>query len=178
MKPRRVLLVVSAMLVSFLAYGSLMPVPREAEVNVNYPGSDLRNIASAHPIACKESCLRDVRCLSWTWVRPVAEGQLGRCWLKSTSPNPVADRCCISGVRPITGRMEMGVDRPGSDYKRFVPADARACENACYADRVCKAWTFVKPNTIQGPNAQCYLKNRVPRPLANTACISGGKPVE
>ncbi len=173
---RRSLLVLGLMLVAFFAHGGLLPVPRDAVSNMNYPGNDFRNLASATPVACKQSCLNDRRCLAWTWVRPASENQLGRCWLKTGSPVEVRDRCCISGVRPPTGRAENNVDRFGSDYKNFVPASWNACESACWADNNCKSWTYVRPNTIRGPNAQCYLKNAVARPIANTACISGAKP--
>lgn len=176
---RRCLFVVTVMFfVLHIAYGSLMPVPRGASSNTNFPGSDFWNGSSGSPIRCEETCLANRRCWAWTWVRPASEGQLGRCWLKTGAPAAVADRCCISGVRPPTGGMENGIDRPGADYKKFVPASASACQNACYAERQCRSWTYVRPNTIQGPNAQCYLKNQLARPVANAACISGGKPTQ
>ena len=178
MTGRRSLLVVGVMFVAFFAYGSLTVVPRGAAHNTNYPGNDFRNFASGGAMPCSESCMNNPRCLAWTFVRPAAEGQLGRCWLKSGAPVAVADRCCTSGVRPPTGQIENNVDRPGSDYKNFVPANASACQNACYADRQCRSWTYVRPNTIRGPNAQCYLKNELARPVANAACISGGKPAQ
>ena len=102
MMRRRSLLVVSLMFIAFIAHGSLMPVPRYALSNTNFPGHDFRNVASAHPIACSETCLRDLRCMAWTWVRPAAEGQIGRCWLKTASPTAVSDRCCFSGRRALT----------------------------------------------------------------------------
>jgi hypothetical protein len=176
---RRCLLVVSGMFFALhIAYGSLTVIPKGASMDTNYPGSDFRTFSTNSTIRCADACLADRRCLAWTWVKPPSDDKLGGCWLKTGSPTVVKDRCCISGVRPPTGAMENGVDRPGSDYKNFVPANAGACQNACNAERQCKSWTYVRPNTIQGPNAQCYLKNQLARPIANAACISGGKPAQ
>ncbi|AEA34567.1 WSC domain-containing protein [Hippea maritima] len=75
-----------------------------------------------------------------------------------------------SGVEPNT-------DRPGSDYKNFnLPyPDYRLCQNACNKDPQCKAWTYVKPYTIQGAYARCWLKNAIPNPVKRNCCISGIK---
>ena len=68
---------------------------------------------------------------------------------------------------------EKNTDRMGSDYKKIDNIDARACRKACIIETPCKAWTFVKENTIQGPNSHCYLKNAIPQKTYNTACTSG-----
>jgi hypothetical protein len=72
-------------------------------------------------------------------------------------------------------QVNRNVDRPGSDYDNF---DMRAnnpnlCMQACFADVRCKAWTFVKPNTGQGPQPRCWLKTGVPAPISNGCCASG-----
>jgi hypothetical protein len=172
---RRSLLIASVMLIGFFAYGGLLPVPRGAAHNTNYPGNDIRNVRAATPVRCEEICLRDQRCWAWTWVRPNSENELGVCWVKTGAPDAVSDRCCISGVRPPTGRAVNNVNYPGSDYRNFVPEGWHACESACWDDRNCKAWTYVRPN-VQGPQARCWLKNAVPRPVADNNCISGAKP--
>ena len=73
--------------------------------------------------------------------------------------------------------VEFGTDRRGEDYKNFILeyADYRLCKSACEREKECKAWTYVKPNTFQGPKARCWLKNAIPRPSKNNACISGVK---
>ncbi len=73
--------------------------------------------------------------------------------------------------------MEWNKDRFGADYASFpLPTDnPKSCEDACRSDAGCKAWTFVKPNTIRGPSPMCYLKNAVPPPQDNAACVSGIK---
>ena len=73
--------------------------------------------------------------------------------------------------------MEWNVDRPGSDFSNFnLPrADPGLCADACAKDRRCKAWTYIKPNTIQGPHPRCWLKHSVPRAVAQNCCVSGVK---
>ncbi|OAQ20922.1 WSC domain-containing protein [Thermosulfurimonas dismutans] len=73
--------------------------------------------------------------------------------------------------------VEDNIDRPGLDYKNFnLPyPDYKLCQDACDKDPECKAWTYVKPYTIQGAYAKCWLKNAVPNPVRNKCCISGVK---
>ncbi|OAG27282.1 WSC domain-containing protein [Thermodesulfatator autotrophicus] len=73
--------------------------------------------------------------------------------------------------------VEANIDRPGLDYKSFnLPyPDYKLCQDACENAPECKAWTYVKPYTIQGPYARCWLKNAVPNPVRNKHCISGVK---
>ncbi len=73
--------------------------------------------------------------------------------------------------------VEVNTDRPGMDYKSFnLPyPDYRLCQNACNKDPKCKAWTYVKPYTIQGPQARCSLKGSIPNKVRKSCCISGIK---
>jgi hypothetical protein len=75
--------------------------------------------------------------------------------------------------------MENNVDRPGSDYNRFVltTASAKNCEAACAADRGCAAWTYVRPG-VQQKEAVCYVKRSAPAPVSNSCCISGRKSLD
>ena len=70
--------------------------------------------------------------------------------------------------------MERGIDRTGSDYRKFPikTGSPFTCRSACYNEKRCKAWTFVKKN-IQGPTAMCYLKDSVPNGQKNNCCTSG-----
>ncbi len=79
---------------------------------------------------------------------------------------------------PITADanvMEPDTDRPWNDFRHFIPAaaDPALCQQACQADTRCKAWTYVKPNTVQGPGPNCYLKSPAPVASHNTCCVSG-----
>lgn len=74
------------------------------------------------------------------------------------------------------GTFEGGVDRPGFDYANFQQMSPRAilCQNRCDSDTRCRAWTYVKPG-VQGANARCWLKDRVPKAVKSNCCTSGIK---
>ena len=63
--------------------------------------------------------------------------------------------------------MEWDINRPGSDFSNFnLPApNPELCRDRCAQDPKCKAWTYVKPNTVQGPN---------PSAGSNTPCPERG----
>jgi hypothetical protein len=71
---------------------------------------------------------------------------------------------------------EMNTNRYGEDYRDFdIPvADPQLCADACAQESECKAWTMVKPG-IQGEQAKCWLKSKVPPPERDECCISGLK---
>ncbi len=73
--------------------------------------------------------------------------------------------------------LEWDTDRPGLDYHSMdLPSpDPNLCLRECYYDPQCQAWTYVKPNTIQGPYPRCWLKYAVPPPQLNSCCVSGVK---
>lgn len=70
--------------------------------------------------------------------------------------------------------MEPGTNRPGLDYRSFdLPnADPAACQATCAAEGKCVAWTYVAPG-LQGPQARCWLKDRVPSPVPGNGTVSG-----
>lgn len=72
--------------------------------------------------------------------------------------------------------MEVGIDRPGSDFSRSVldETDPQVCKRLCDAAAQCEAWTYVKPG-VQGPKPVCYLKRPAPAPVPNDCCTSGIK---
>jgi hypothetical protein len=83
----------------------------------------------------------------------------------------------LMAQRPPYPLPEVGINRPGGDYTRFSlqKPDARECQRACFEDARCKAFTYVRPG-VQGPDAQCWLKSAVPRPVRDPNCVSGIKP--
>jgi hypothetical protein len=159
---------------------------RGMEVNVNRRGADFTNfdLPQPRPHLCKEACMRDARCRAFTYVNPGVQGPQARCWLKDGVPPPVADGCCVSGVKgegrfvapAAAGPFEMNVDRPGYDFQNFdLPQpQPEMCRDACLRERQCQAFTYVNPG-VQGPNARCWLKMSVPPPTPNNCCISGVK---
>jgi len=76
-----------------------------------------------------------------------------------------------------TNGMEQDTDRAGGDFRHVVPTgdDPALCQQACQEDAQCQAWTYVKPNTVQGPQPNCWLKSGVPPATHNTCCVSGVK---
>ncbi len=73
------------------------------ENNVDRPGMDYRSYAlsSADPQLCANDCSNDPNCKAFTYVKPGVRGTNSKpeCWLKNPVPNPVAQECCISGVK-------------------------------------------------------------------------------
>jgi hypothetical protein len=165
---------------------SLIPGHASAlQWDTDRPGSDFSNfnLSKANPRLCQKECLLNPQCKAWTYVKPnTTQGPSPRCWLKHSVPAPKPDSCCVSGVKllsaptPPTG-MEWNVDRPGSDYSNFnLPhKNPGLCAKACAQDANCRAWTYVKPNTIQGPSPRCWLKHSVPMAKTNNCCVSGVK---
>ena len=74
-----------------------------------------------------------------------------------------------------SGSTEWNTDRPGGDYRSFdlAQADPQLCRRACSRESRCRAWTYVKPGTIQGPRPRCWLKDRVPVARSHNCCVSG-----
>lgn len=155
----------------------------EQLANTDRPGSDIEHFEWGAPTAgmldlrmerCAEECSKNKDCVAWTYVKPnTIQGPNGNCWLKNSAPAAVPNKCCTSGTIG-----EVDTDRPGSDYKHFTKqggqqVTALLCLKACFQDAACKAWTFVKPNTIQGPEGVCWLKDSEPPPVKNGCCMSG-----
>ena len=71
--------------------------------SVDRPGGDYRNfdLKAADPSLCGAACLMEPQCQAFTYVNPGLQGPAARCWLKSAVSNPVANPCCISGVRTL-----------------------------------------------------------------------------
>jgi len=82
-----------------------------------------------------------------------------------------------SSAASAPGIWETDTDRPGLDYSGFDLAapDAGLCRSACNADPACRAWTYVRPNTVQGSRPRCWLKSGVPAARASSCCVSGVK---
>jgi hypothetical protein len=69
---------------------------------------------------------------------------------------------------------EVNIDRPGEDYSNFdLPrARPRLCQQSCFEDGSCRAWTYVRPG-FQGPAPRCWLKSGVPAGTPSDCCVSG-----
>jgi hypothetical protein len=72
--------------------------------------------------------------------------------------------------------MEQNTNLFGEDYKDIDldTPDPALCAEACMGEVRCKAWTYVKPG-VQGDNAKCWLKDKVPHRSPDGNCVSGVK---
>jgi len=160
----------------------VLAAPAQAQTGFDRHGGDYASfpIRDGDPALCAARCEREARCLAWAFSYPRSENTLAVCWLKSRVPPPVADKCCVSGVRgsgvpvPRTGPVEFSIDRSGGDYRNFETASdasGAACKEACEGEAKCRAWTYVRPGYI-GPSARCYLKDKLKPPRQKPCCIS------
>ena len=70
------------------------------EQDVDRPGSDFKIFwLRGGPEECQAACAQHPLCRSYTYVRPGIPGRLMGCWLKNGIPPPIANGCCVSGVK-------------------------------------------------------------------------------
>jgi len=150
------------------------------------------------PEGCQARCRADAQCTAWDQLRSGIAGPEARCFLKNRAVNQIANNCCIAGFEQhkaappsVASAATPAPASPpapaataakplfktnlfGSDYRHVeLPADDWAqCQSLCKADTQCLAWTTVHPG-VQGPNARCWLKNKIPQASTNSCCTSG-----
>lgn len=162
-----------------VAASAALPHTATAQVGFDRRGGDYQNFAvrSGDPAVCAARCDRDNHCRAWSFSYP-SRDRGAECWLKTEVPPRVEDPGAASGVRgagviqPRHGYGEYSIDRPGGDYRSVDAAGGEACKSACEADAACRAFTFVRPG-YAGPEAKCWLKNRLMPPRHRPCCISG-----
>ena len=71
-----------------------------------------------------------------------------------------------------TGRLEPGVDRPGSDYRSFRVESDVACREACRDESRCRAFTWTEAGGTSDGGV-CSLKSNVPAPRPLAGATSG-----
>lgn len=153
----------------------------EMEDNTNFTGLNIRFFGmNEGPESCLNACNQDGNCVAFTYIKKGAydsNPDNAVCYLKSSVGERVSSTCCISGIKVALGGMEFDIDRPGQDFQNFdlSGADPALCESACSQNPNCQAWTYVKPDTTQGPNPRCWLKTGIPDPVSSTCCVSGVK---
>ena len=170
-----------------LAVTVATPALANAQAGFDRPGGDYARflVPTGDPALCAARCDRDGRCRAWTFSYPgttsIGGTQNATCWLKSRVTTPIANPCCVSGIKGAgliearPGPVEISIDRTGGDFRNFdLPPDPSglACKQACEQDNRCRAWTYVRPGYL-GPSARCYLKERVTRPRRKPCCMSG-----
>jgi hypothetical protein len=77
----------------------------------------------------------------------------------------------------IMSEIEWNSDRYGYDLNYFdlETSDPTLCEEACSNRTWCMAWTYIKPNTVQGALPRCWLKNGIPAARPSSHTVSGTK---
>jgi hypothetical protein len=150
------------------------PASYKFEWHTDRPGGDYRTFTQPSPCPasgpcfdtrepdCKSACLRDGRCLAYTWVMPASNRGDAACWLKDTLTPAISNSMTNTGVM-----FEYDTDRAGSDYAVYWATYPGDCEDICTGDANCYAWTW------QRSNHYCWLKNSVPGASHNTDTISG-----
>lgn len=153
---------------------------------IDLPGLNQRSFVmiDPDPAACQAGCRAAKNCAAWTYTKAGILGPNAICMLKHGVPTTVASPCCVSGIETKVpaggdlvadgGRWLTGINLPGSDYYTFQvkSAEPRPCQRACRADQLCAAWTYIEPG-MQGAQARCSLKNRVPPQVPAACCTSG-----
>lgn len=175
------------MIRAFIALTSLiavfcLPPESRAQVGFDRRGGDYTSfqVRSGDPSVCAARCDRESRCRAWAFTYPTAD-RSATCWLKSQVPPRSEDGTTASGVRgagviePRHGMREFSIDRTGGDYRNLeVAPDAagETCKMACDGEAQCRAWTYARPGYL-GPEAHCFLKDRIMPPHHKPCCISG-----
>jgi hypothetical protein len=87
---------------------------------------------------------------------------------------PPANPAPAAAAPAVSAAPRNNTNLMGSDYRNFVlgAGEWSLCQRACQDDNKCLSWSFVRPG-LQGPNARCWLKNRIPEATPNLCCISG-----
>jgi hypothetical protein len=67
------------------------------------------------------------------------------------------------------GQTEHAVDRPGGDYHSYQSGGVSQCSTSCGTVARCRAFTYVPSTGV------CWMKDRVPPPVASACCQSGVK---
>jgi hypothetical protein len=169
-------------LTSLIAAVLCLPPESRAQVGFDRRGGDYMSfpVRSGDPAVCAARCDREGRCRAWSFNYPGAE-RPALCWLKNQVPARVEDAGAASGVRgagviePRHGTREFSIDRIGGDYRNLdVSSDptGETCKSACDGETQCRAWTYVRPGYL-GPDARCFLKDRLMPPRHKPCCISG-----
>jgi hypothetical protein len=95
--------ITAALVVLSLSALALPPAKADPTImpDTDMTGSDLRHfeLPKPRPRLCQEACFNDEACRAWTFLREGLLGPLAVCWLKSGTPVPRPDPCCVSGLK-------------------------------------------------------------------------------
>ncbi len=74
----------------------------QLEEGTDRPGNDYARNMEVSPESCRTRCARDGHCQAFTFMKPNPGSAQGQCFLKRSEPQPVTNRCCVSGTRSST----------------------------------------------------------------------------
>jgi hypothetical protein len=165
-----------------VAAGSACGQVQDMEIAVKRPGGDYKTfpIAADDPNICREACLREAKCVAWTFVQAGPKGESARCELKSSVPEPIKDGCCVAGlkgepVKLVTQALSfVGFKLVGKDLRTLSldKADPALCQKACDQESKCVAWTLTQGGD-KGAVATCFLKAERKGRERDDASVSG-----
>ncbi len=120
------------------------------------------------------------------------------CYCSDVNSKPALYKYCCSSLRKNLNKIKVDIklDRAGDDYRNFEIASwllnqknfnihkdsklhkdiAKICADACYKEKSCKAFSYVKPNG-QSDKPICWLKDGIPKKTQNEINISGCKDI-
>lgn len=122
------------------------------------PGGDLYVRTEPNVESCEAYCARTSNCKAYS------QTNAGQCWIKDRANPIVASTTVQSGKRR---NLEIGVDRPGMDYRSFPASNAGSCQSACAADKLCDAFSY------SYTDSKCWLKQGIPPAVGNATVTSG-----
>ncbi len=87
---------------------------------------------------------------------------------------PAIGAMAVLALAACLARADVGFDRPGGDYDKFIvkTGDPAECAARCERDGRCHSWSFSYPRTEQ-VQAMCWLKKGVPARVKDACCVSG-----
>lgn len=74
----------------------------QLEEGTDRPGNDYARNVEVSSESCRRRCAGDGHCQAFTFVKPNPGSAQGQCFLKRSEPQPVTNRCCVSGTRSST----------------------------------------------------------------------------
>lgn len=154
------------------------------QANAGMSGQDFAAffLPQANPTLCQERCAFYSQCVAWNYIAPNSVLKAPSCFLKTGVPLATPNSFCVSGLQiPIQPSNMSSIngsqDEPGGDFAQFnlVSPDPRLCQAECSYNATCRAWSYVTPNSIDGPTPICSLKSSQPASVVNAYRSSGKK---
>lgn len=152
----------------FLAWNNAVVsgLANKFEFGIDRFGAEYAGFAppEARAESCAAACGRDHGCHGWTYE---ATGVgTGMCWLRNGTPARSSCAICTTGV--VKRDLEVGYNRPGSDFAVRTAATPNQCADLCAQDDRCESYTHTNAATNN-----CWLKDAVPWATTTAGTTSG-----